>query len=151
MYILDILDYHVLKQISGKQTTSSFCLFSIVGYFQRPNCTQYIFRGKKHTQMLRCQRRLSKNSMAILCRMLGWVTLHFQYGFHRFTPVRAILAAYRHIAKEKLFHCQDRCCIFKSDPRSVVRPGEANRPQHNTKLLLSAIIRGKMDEDIHAR
>ena len=53
MYILDILDYHVLKQISGKQTTSSFCLCSIVGYFQRPNCAQYIFRGKKNiTQML---------------------------------------------------------------------------------------------------
>ena len=45
------------------------------------------------------------------------------------------------IAKEELYHRQDHRCSFKSDPRSVVRPGEGNRPRPATKLLLSAKIK----------
>ena len=44
-------------------------------------------------------------------------------------------------AKEALSCRQDYRCSFKSDPRSVVRPGEANHPRPNTKLLLSTIIK----------
>ena len=34
------------------------------------------------------------------------------------------------------------------DPCSVVRPGEANRPQHATKLLLNAIIKAYPPVDL---
>ena len=42
------------------------------------------------------------------------------------------------IAKEEFYRRQDHRCSFKSDPWSVVHPGEANHPRRNTKLLLSA-------------
>ena len=51
-------------------------------------------------------------------------------------------------AKEELYHRQDRRCSFESDPRSVVGPGEANRPRHATKLLLSAIIKAEPAVDL---
>ena len=89
MYILDILDYHVLKQISGKQTTSSFCLCSIVGYFQRPNCTQYIFRGKNTHKCF----AVKDDFLRILWQSYAacWDGLHFTFsmgstGLHQCAP-----------------------------------------------------------------
>ena len=55
--------------------------------------------------------------------------------------VAEFILIFTFIAKEELYHRQDHRCSFKSDPRSVVRPGEGNRPRPATKLLLSAKIK----------